>query len=132
MDPRDVYARELSPFNGHAVLNPRREWLRSHKGLRPAIDVGDVVYDQRGQLVRLFNCLKKEEDQLKDDPDCVFPDDFQRLVSAESSNAVDVPIRVTEGFTRPQAYASKGVSAKKVELDVSAECVCHHYIYIVH
>ncbi|KZV61587.1 hypothetical protein PENSPDRAFT_291836 [Peniophora sp. CONT] len=124
MAPWDVYPNELSILSkGHAVLNPRRDPLRDGSGLRPAIDVGDVVYDLEGRLIRLFNCLRPREQQ---DADCVFPHDFEVLRIARSNNVFHsepMEIEVKPHFYRPGPFFSKGVKMLKVEAGVSATSV---------
>ncbi|KZV69632.1 hypothetical protein PENSPDRAFT_686259 [Peniophora sp. CONT] len=121
MAPWDVYAKELSIFSrGHAVLNPRRSILQDGSGLRPAVDVGNVVYNLEGQLIRLFNCLRPREQQ---DADCVFPHDFEVLRIARSSEDDEScfrEINIQAGFYRPGPFISKGVKSLKAEAVASA------------
>ncbi|VDB91685.1 unnamed protein product [Peniophora sp. CBMAI 1063] len=120
MRPCDVYVKELSTLSrGHAVHNPRRDKFQSGRGLRPAVDVGDVAYDLDGMLIRLFNCLLPRNQQ---DEDCVFPDDFEILELADSRSIHGQPARiiVKENHSRPGPFYSKGVQMVKVEASVSA------------
>lgn len=122
MRPWDVYAKELSTLSrGHAVHNPRRDKFQSGLGLRPAIDVGDIAYDLDGKLIRLFNCLKPQDQQ---DEDCVFPDDFEVLQLAQTRNVTQMaPIVVKENHSRPGPLFSKGVQMLKVEAGASVTYV---------
>ncbi|VDC03300.1 unnamed protein product [Peniophora sp. CBMAI 1063] len=114
------YANHLSPSHGYAVLNPRRRVSCNGTGLRPEIDVGDVVYSWDGQLIRLFNCLKTESEQQEADEDCVFPVSFEPLQFTESRDGSQStsPITVQPAkFTRPSGpFTSEGITAVTVEV----------------
>lgn len=121
MRPRDVYAKELATLiRGHAVLDPRRDRLQDG-GLRQPINVGDVVYDLDGKLIRLFNCLVPAEQQ---DADCIFPEDFEVLEMTQTRNvARTIPITVKESYCRPGPFYSKGVQRLEVEAGASVAYV---------
>lgn len=124
--PCDVYAKELSTLSrGHAVLNPRRAKYQSRGGLRPAIDIGDIVYICNGQPIRLFNCLVPRDQQ---DEDCVFPDDFEvlglaspaRRRGAASRARASSGLTVHETHNNNGMFHSKGVRLLKADAGLSS------------
>ena len=123
-DPRSVYVEELSTlFNGRAVLNPRRCKLKSGRGLRAPIDVGDVVYDYEGQLTRLFNCLKSASEQ---DEDSVLPEGFEMLTITFGDNTMPITVDTRETHAGP--YFSKGV--RRIGADAGAFIMCVLVLHI--
>ena len=93
--------------------------LQSGLGARPRIDVGDVVYDLNGQMIRLFNCLRPRDQQ---DEDCRFPEGFEVLEASPChSGALEQGgITIIENILHPGPAFSSGVEMLDLEAGISA------------